>query len=134
MAQIIDYMAHDPVANAEGQLTDYTKETLIDAEAHGIVFIAVYDDGTRAVVRAADITPPSAAGGQDFVFVAPVYVDQRHAATVECFSALAEIVNPAAATVSEDGTETAQQADSVAKFMAALEALKAFEPASGDVE
>lgn len=130
MAQIVCYMAHDPVANCEGQLTDFTSATLIDAEAQGIVFVAVYDDGTRAVVRAADIVPPSMQG-QEFTFVMPVYVDERTSATVECFSALAEIVNPSVATQAADDAESGQK-DPIERFMTALANLKALESDGGD--
>lgn len=129
MAQIVNYMVHDPIGNSEGQLTDFDKQSLIDAEAQGIIFIGVHDDGTREVVRAADIVPPGIAG-QELTFVMPVYVDKRTSATVECFSALAEIINPEVATMSTDGGE-AEQTDPVAKFMAALENLKALESDNG---
>ena len=111
MAQIVSYMAHDPVGNCEGQLTDFTQSSLIDAEAQGIVFIAVYDDGSRSVVRAADIVKP-AQEGQEFTFVMPVYVD-----------ALAKIVDPEVATTSADGAST--EGDPVKTFLTALEKLRA---------
>lgn len=122
MAQIVSYMAHDPVGNCEGQLTDFTQSSLIDAEAQGIVFIAVYDDGSRSVVRAADIVKP-AQEGQEFTFVMPVYVDKRTKATVECFDALAKIVDPEVATTSADGAST--EGDPVKTFLTALEKLRA---------
>ena len=51
MAYIVDYMAHDPVGNVEGQLTCYDAEALAEAEKNGMVFIAVMSDGTRKVVK-----------------------------------------------------------------------------------
>ena len=45
MAQITHYMAHDPVGNSESYLTEFDSELISRAEASGIVFIAVYDDG-----------------------------------------------------------------------------------------
>lgn len=126
MAYIVDYMAHDPVGNVEGQLTCYDAESLAEAEKNGIVFIAVMSDGTREVVKASEVSEPSSQG-QDFVFVQPTYVDERTEATVEVFDALAAIVAPEVAAVSEDGTAM-QTADPVEAFMAALAKLKAFKP------
>lgn len=126
MAYIVDYMAHDPVGNVEGQLTCYDAEALAEAEKNGIVFIAVMSDGTREVVKASEVSEPPSQG-KDFVFVQPTYVDERTEATVEVFDALAAIVAPEVAAVSEDGTAT-QTADPVEAFMAALAKLKAFKP------
>ena len=126
MAYIVDYMAHDPVGNVEGQLTCYDAEALAEAEKNGIVFIAVMSDGPREVVKASEVSEPCSQG-QDFVFVQPTYVDERTEATVEVFDALAAIVAPEVAAVSEDGTAT-QTADPVEAFMAALAKLKAFKP------
>ena len=91
MAYIVDYMAHDPVGNVEGQLTCYDAEALAEAEKNGMVFIAVMSDGTRKVVKASEVSEPCSQG-KDFVFVQPTYVDKRTAATVACFDALAAIV------------------------------------------
>ncbi len=126
MAYIIDYMAHDPVGNVEGQLTCYDPEALAEAESNGIVFIAVMSDGTREIVKASEVSEP-APQGQDFVFVQPTYVDDRTAATVAVFDALAAIVDPesAVATAEETGEETAAQADPLETFREALAALKA---------
>jgi hypothetical protein len=125
MAYIVDYMAHDPVGNVEGQLTCYDAEALAEAEKNGMVFIAVMSDGTRKVVKASEVSEPSSQG-QDFVFVQPTYVDKRTAATVACFEALSAIVDPQPATADETGEE-AESVDPVEAFRAALAALKALE-------
>lgn len=127
MAYIIDYMAHDPVGNVEGQLTCYDPEALAEAENNGIVFIAVMSDGARKAVKASEVSEPSPQG-QDFVFVQPAYVDERTEATVAVFDALAAIVAPEAATLSADEAAT-QAKDPVEVFMAALAKLKALKPA-----
>lgn len=133
MAYIVDYMAHDPVGNVEGQLTCYNADSLNEAEKNGIIFIAVMSDGTRKVVKASEVSEP-APQGQDFVFVQPTYVDDRTAATVAVFDALAAIVDPesAVATAEETGEETAAQADPLETFKEALAALRALENGGGD--
>lgn len=125
MAYIVDYMAHDPVGNVEGQLTCYDAKALAEAEKNGMVFIAVMNDGTRKVVKASEVSKPCS-HGQDFVLVQPTYVDERTAATVACFDALAAIVDPQPATADETGEE-AESVDPVEAFRAALAALKALE-------
>lgn len=128
MAYIVDYMAHDPIGNVEGQLTCYDAEALAEAEKNGIVFIAVMSDGTRKVVKASEVSEPSS-HGQDFVFVQPTYVDKRTAATVAVFDALSAIVDPQPATADETGdeAEAVDPVDPVEAFRAALAALKALE-------
>lgn len=130
MAHIVDYMAHDPVGNVEGQLTCYDPEALAEAESNGIVFIAVMSDGSRKVVKASEVSEPSPQG-EEFVFVQPAYVDERTEATVAVFDALAAIVAPETATLSDSGAAT-QAADPVEAFMAALAKLKALKPAEVD--
>lgn len=128
MANITHYMAHDPIGNSESYLTEFDSELIARAAASGIIFIAVYDDGTRKVVDSSEVTPPQAAA-EPFTLVTPVYVDERTTATVACFDALAQIVNPGVATTSADDAET--EADPIKAFMAALEKLRALE-AGGD--
>lgn len=129
MAQIIHYMAHDPVGNSESYLTEFDSELISRAEASGIVFIAVYDDGTREVVSGKDVTKPQSAD-EAVTLVTPAYVDDRTDATVACFDALAAIVDPSVAAAAEGGSAEVQ-ADPVKAFMAALEKLRALK-AGGD--
>lgn len=128
MAYIVDYMAHDPVGNVEGQLTCYDAEALAEAEKNGMLFIAVMNDGTREVVKASEVSEPSSQG-QDFVFVQPTYVDKRTAATVACFEALSAIVDPQPAAADETGEEAdaVDPVDPVEAFRVALAELKALE-------
>ena len=129
MAQITHYLAHDPVGNTESYLTEFDSEIITRAAASGIVFIAVYDDGTREIVDGKDVIKPQL-DDEPFTLVTPVYVDDRTDATVACFDALAAIVNPSVAVAAEDGSAEAQ-ADPVKAFMAALEKLRALK-AGGD--
>lgn len=131
MAQITHYMAHDPVGNSESYLTEFDSELISRAEASGIVFIAVYDDGTREVVDSKDVVKPKSAD-EPFTLVTPVYVDDRTDATVACFDALAAIVDPSVTTAAEGG-ETEARADPVKAFMAALEKLRALK-SGGDAK
>lgn len=129
MAQITHYMAHDPVGNSESYLTEFDSELISRAEASGIVFIAVYNDGTREVVSGKDVTKPQSAD-KPVTLVTPTYVDDRTDATVACFDALAAIVDPSVAAAAEGGSAEVQ-ADPVKAFMAALEKLRALK-AGGD--
>ncbi len=117
------YLVHDVVGNQEGYLSDFDPEKLADAEANGLVFVAEYNDGSREVVSAKDVVEP-----KPRVLGAPVatagYVDERIAATVACFDALAAIVDPQPATADETGEEVAQVYP-VEAFKTALDALKA---------
>lgn len=122
MANIAHYIAHDPIANVEGIVTDFEPSVLEEAAQHGIVFIAVDKDGNRASVDVSEISKPELDDGDCYVFVEPRYVDDRTTAIVACFDALAEIVNPSVATASVDDTET--QVDPIGAFMAALEKLR----------
>lgn len=129
MAQITHYLAHDPVGNTESYLTEFDSEIITRAAASGIVFIAVYDDGTREIVDGKDVIKPQL-DDEPFTLVTPVYVDDRTDATVACFDALAAIVDPSVAAASEGGSAEVQ-ADLVEAFMAALEKLRALK-AGGD--
>lgn len=128
MAQITHYMVHDPVGNTESYLTEFDAEFITRAAAANMVFIAVYDDGTREVVDSKDVAKPKSAD-EPFTLVTPVYVDDRTDATVACFDALAAIVDPSVAAATEDGS-TEVQADPVKAFLSALERLRALK--SGD--
>lgn len=125
MSHIVDYLIHDPVGNVEGQLGDYDPVRLEEAEKNGMVFIAVMDDGERRLVKAADVSEPKQQN-QYFTVAKPEYVDERTKATVAVFDAVAAIIDPQPATADESG-EAAQQADPVAAFRAALDALKELE-------
>ncbi len=134
MASIIGYMAHDVLGNCEGQVEDFSDPSVLAAaEAAGVVFVAVYDDGHREIVKAADVTEPQPrVCGVDIAGVR--YVDMRTEATVAALDALAQVVDPgatveAASETGEDGTATA---DPVETFKAALEALRALLPEAGD--
>lgn len=120
---IVAYLAHDPIGNVEGYISDFDPAVLKQAQDSGMVIIAEYSDGKRAIVDAADVKEP-----QPYIngikIVAPSYVDKRTAATVACFDALAAIVDPQPVTADETGEEVAQ-VDPVEAFRAALDALKA---------
>ncbi len=123
MAKIVSYMAHDVINNVEGQLLDYDQESLLLAEQNGIVFVAVYSDGTRARVSAADITEPEPMV-DGVTIVKPEYVDARIDAVVNVLDTLIGIVDPgsAIATVS---VANGEQVNPVDAFTAALDELKA---------
>lgn len=124
MAKIVRYWVHDPVGNIENMLQSFDKEQLQKGEEAGIVFVAEYDDGTRSIVKAVDVVEPQTfSNDEDITLVLPSYVDERTSATVACFDALAEIVNPSVATVSADDAEA--EVDPIKVFMAAIEKLRA---------
>ncbi len=124
MAKIVRYWAHDPVGNIENMLQSFDKEQLQKGEEAGIVFVAEYDDGTRSIVKAADVVEPQTFSNDGGItLVLPSYVDERTSATVACFDALAEIINPSVATASADDAEA--EVDPIKVFMAAIEKLRA---------
>ncbi len=128
MAKITHYMAHDPIGNVESYLTEFDSELIARAAAAGIIFIAVYDDGTREVVDAGEVEEPQQER-QAYEIVTTSYVDRRTAATVACFEALSAIVDPQPAAADETGeeAEAVDPVDPVEAFRAALAALKALE-------
>lgn len=128
MAKITHYMAHDPIGNVESYLTEFDSELIARAAAAGIIFIAVYDDGTRKVVDASEVEEPQQER-QAYEIVTTSYVDKRTAATVACFEALSAIVDPQPATADETGeeAEAVDPVDPVEAFRVALAALKALE-------
>lgn len=117
------YLLHDVLGNQEGYIADYDKEKLKDAEAAGFVIVAEYNDGSREIVHAADVAKPNPRV-MGVSIPSTNYVDERTAATVACFDALAAIVDPQPATADETGEEVAQ-VDPVEAFKTALDALKA---------
>lgn len=128
MAKITHYMAHDPIGNVESYLTEFDSELIARAAAAGIIFIAVYDDGTREVVDAGEVEEPQQER-QAYEIVTTSYVDRRTAATVACFDALSAIVDPQPATADETGEEAdaVDPVDPVEAFRVALAELKALE-------
>lgn len=92
MAQIIAYMAHSALTNSEEQLNTFDAETLQALEDEGITFIAVYDDETREIVKAADITEPEPQVN-GVTLCTPVYVDDRYDAIVSTFDAVKPILD-----------------------------------------
>lgn len=120
---VVAYLAHDPVGNVEGYVTDYSPDVLAAGEAAGIIFIAEYNDGSREVTKAADVSEPAPAVNGIKV-VAPGYVDKRIDATIAVFDALAAIMSSETATLSADGLP-AEQADPGVAFASALAKLKA---------
>lgn len=126
---IVAYIMHDPVANVEGYITDFDENSLTGAEDMGLLIIAEYSDGSREVVKAADVEPPQPELNGVKV-VMPSYVDARTSATIAVFDALAAIVDPEPAAVSDEG-ESAAHGDPVAAFAAALADLKAVAAGGG---
>ncbi len=127
MATITHYMVHDPVGNCESYLAEFDSELIARAAESGIIFVAVYDDGTRKVVDSTEVVPPQSAD-DEFTLLTPVYVDTRTAATVAVFDALAAIVDPESAVATADETgETTGVVDPVENFKAALAELRKLE-------
>ena len=116
--RITHYMLHDPVANAEAEIAEYDPEKLRSAEDAGAVFIAVYSDGDRQIVKAADITEPQPMlSGVELA--QPCYVDERMEATVAVFEALEPVLAAVPMAVN------AADEDSAPTFAEALADLKA---------
>ena len=93
MANIIAYMAHDAVSNTEGVVQDFDSTHLQELEDNGIIFIAVYDDETRATVKAADVTEPEPmVNGVELA--TPAYVDERTDSAIAVFDAIADVLDP----------------------------------------
>ena len=121
---VVGYAVHDIIGNNEQCLTEYDPDALQRAEDAGLVFVAQYDDGTREVVKAADVRKPDPTVN-GIPLATAGYVDER-TATVAVFEALSAIVDPQPATADETGEE-AESVDPVEAFRAALAALKALE-------
>lgn len=110
MGQPVYYLAHDPVANCEGIIDDYSAEAIATAAEHGIVFYAVDADGARTAVDAAEVKKP-VSNDQRFTIVQPQYVDDRMKAVVAVFESLANSMPPATmADEGEGGVPTFEQA------------------------
>lgn len=122
---VVGYAVHDIIGNNEQCLTEYDPEVLQSAEDAGLVFVAQYDDGTREVVKAADVRKPDPTVN-GIPLATAGYVDERTAATVAVFDALSAIVNPQPA-MADETEEGAKAVDPVEAFKAALAVLKALE-------
>lgn len=82
------YLLHDPVSNVEGVVAEFDRSKLQEAENRGNIFIAVHSNGSREVVKAADVRRPEPMlNGVELA--QPEYVDVRMDAVVACFDALA---------------------------------------------
>lgn len=123
---VVGYAVHDIIGNNEQCLTEYDPEVLQRAEDAGFVFVAQYDDGTREVVKAADVRKPDPTVN-GIPLATAGYVDERTRATVAVFDALADIVNPKTATVDENGGDAQATADPIAAFEDALNRLKSLQ-------
>ena len=114
---IVAYLLHDAAANVEGYITDYSQQSLLDAEAMGLVIIAEYNDGSREVVPAIEVKQPNPeVNGVEVVL--PPYVDD----------ALEAIMFPEAEPATETGAapmrKAARKITPEDAFKAALAALK----------
>lgn len=121
MPVITHYMAHDPITNTEGVVTEYDQDLLRKAEESGIIFIAVDSNGERSVVKSGDVKPPEHQD-ESFIIVKPEYVDYRVKAVVDVFDALAASVPAVAA--SAEVQPVSSNARSAMSFSEALEALR----------
>lgn len=104
MARILNYYAHDPVGNNEGLLTVFDRQSLEAAEENGIVFIAEYDNGSRSIIKAADIEEPDQSVAETNVtLIGPQYVDDRMKAVVAVFDSLAETMAATPMALADEG-------------------------------
>ncbi|WP_130811400.1 hypothetical protein [Olsenella sp. Marseille-P4559] len=102
------YVAHDPLAMTEAQVTEFDQSLLAQAHDAGIVFIRQDINGNREIVEYTDVVPPEAAEGGDVSLVKPEYVDDRLQAVIDVFDALKAVMFPATGTTTaSDGTHTA---------------------------
>lgn len=94
MNRITHYVLHDPIGNLEGQITEFDQEKLKAAEAAGMVFIAVREDGTREIVKAEDVHEITPQPTDSFTVATPKYVDQRVEALLGVIEKMAEAIKP----------------------------------------
>lgn len=131
---VVAHILHDAAANVEGYVTDYDAEALRQAEDAGMIVIAEYSDGSREVVKAADVREPEPMLN-GIELVKPQYVDERMVAVVDVFEALAgELASPqpvAAMSLSADVKSDAAVNVLPGSFQQALERLKVI--VNGDV-
>ena len=122
---VVGYAVHDIIGNNEQCLTEYDPDVLQRAEDTGLIFVAQYDDGTREVVKAADVRKPDPT--VNGIPLAPAgYVDARPPATGGVFDARWATGAPPPAPADERRAE-AGAVDPVEAFRSALAALKALE-------
>lgn len=114
MGRIVRYVAHDPIGNCEGYVTEFDPEILKRASDGGIIFIAIDDEGNRSVVGVDEVKEP-VNDDKPFIVVQPVYVDDRVKAVVDVFDALA---------ASAEVQPVSSKARSAMSFAQALEALR----------
>lgn len=125
---IIGYYVHSAVSNTEEWLTDYDATALQAAEDAGFILVAVREDGSREVVKAADVKEPTPTMNGVSVPTTS-YVDTRAEATVAVFDALTAIVDPESAAATADETdENAEAVDLVQAYKDAVIRLKALTP------
>ena len=123
---IVAYILHDPIGNVEGYISDFDTEALKRAEENGMVIIAEYSDGTRAIVKASDVVEPKPSLNGISV-TTPEYVNARAVATEECFNALAQVLQPTDAVMqsADDADDTdAKSLDPFGAFKAAISRLQ----------
>lgn len=118
----IYHIAHDPVSNSEAILNEYDQERINKAAESGIVFIAVDEQGSRSIVPASEVVEPDANSDQ-FIFVQPVYVDDRMKAVIDVFDALASSTPQELSAVSVMSADTGGTGTAFAEALAALKAL-----------
>ena len=120
------YIAHDPIAMTEAQVTEFDQTLLKQAADAGIVFIRQDINGEREIVPYTDVVPVAAAEG-DYTLVKPEYVDDRMNAVVDVFDALQSAVFPDTETATQSTTGVRRAARAItpeAAFKRALAALK----------
>lgn len=122
MGRIVRYVAHDPIGNCEGYVTEFEPEILKRASDSGIIFIAIDDEGNRSIVNVDEVKEPTN-DDKPFIVVQPIYVDDRVKAVVAVFDALAASVPAVAA--SADVQPVSSKARNAVSFAEALEALRA---------
>ena len=122
--RIIAYVVHDAVNCNEAYLDNYDSDVLKRADEQGLIFIAVHEDGTRERVGVDQVKCPVTTEEHTISFATPTYVDDRTEATIACFDAISTIINPEAATTSEDSeSQSTESADPIKVFEEALKRL-----------
>lgn len=92
----IAYVLHNPLDNAEAPLTNYEPTELAEAQANGLVIIAIDEHGDRTIItNPDDVHKPDNTGIQ---VVLPAYVDQRMTALDAILDAIDTILTSATTT------------------------------------
>lgn len=131
MAQIIGYMAHDAASNMEWAIDDYSTETIERLAADGIIFVAVYDDDSRAVVEPTEVVEPEPQMG-GVTLCTPKYVDDRISPIAAALNALKAIIGSDDSAAAADADEIEVAGNPLDAFNEALAALNALENGGGD--